>query len=249
MQILVALIASFAVVVFGNWMTGGGTLVLFSAAPLFVVLAGTITVIVVAFPGRVVKSALQELKALFSAENPRDAAEKIAKELGELASAARKEGFLSLDAWKTNASTVDLREGVGFLMDGFEADAIKGLFEDRIASRSSHSASVVEVFEMGAKTAPAVGVMGAILGLIEALSKLEDPAKLGGSIAGVFVSILYGLMLANFVFSPLAERLRRLIEDRTLPLQMIRDGIIGIQAGANPHMISERMRGRLHASG
>lgn len=245
MQILLALLASFVVVLLGNWMTGGATFALFSAAPLFVVFMGTVTTIVVAFPGRIVKSAFQELKSLFSGEDPRASAEKIVKELSELASAARKEGFLSLDAWKTNASSPDLREGVGFLMDGFEADAIRGLFEDRISARSSHSASVVEVFEMGAKTAPAVGVMGAILGLIEALSKLEDPAKLGSSIAGVFVSILYGLMLANFVFSPLAERLRKQIDDRALPLQLIRDGIIGIQAGANPHMIAERMKGRL----
>lgn len=164
------------------------------------------------------------------------------KELSELASAARKEGFLALDAYRASASRTSLKDGIQYLISGFDQGSIRELFDSSIQRKATHSEGAVRIWDIAAGAAPSVGALGATLGLLTALAKLDDPALLGKGIAAAMASVLYGFFFANFVFSPLAARLRKQMQDAVLPDEMVKSAILGIQEGLNPHLIEERLK-------
>jgi chemotaxis protein MotA len=182
-------------------------------------------------------------RAVFSgAASAESVATQLRKELGNLAAVARKEGFLALDALKASASRASLREGIQYLVSGFDQSAIRDLFDTSLERQSHENDAVVRVWEIAAQAAPSVGALGATLGLLSALTKLDDPAQLGRGIASAMAAVLYGFFFSNFVFSPLAARKRRTISQALIPDEMVKTAILGIQEGLNPHLIDERLR-------
>lgn len=164
------------------------------------------------------------------------------KELAELASVARKEGFLALDPFRASASRASVRDGIQYLISGFDQAAIRGLFDASIDRRSQEGEASVRIWDIAAAASPSIGALGATLGLLTALAKLDDPAQLGRGIAAAMSAVLYGFFFANFVFSPLAARRRKLLQDSVIPDEMVKSAILGIQEGLNPHLIEERLK-------
>lgn len=164
------------------------------------------------------------------------------KELGELAAVARKEGFLALDPFRASASRPSLKDGIQYLISGFDQNAIRGLFDASIDRRTMQGESSVKIWDIAAAAAPSIGALGATLGLLTALAKLDDPAQLGRGIAAAMSAVLYGFFFANFVFSPLAARRRKVMQDSVIPDEMVKSAILGIQEGLNPHLIEERLK-------
>lgn len=164
------------------------------------------------------------------------------KELIDLAGVARKEGFLALDPYRATASRESLREGLQYLLAGFDQTAIRDLFDVSIQRKASEEDASVRIWEIAAQAAPSIGALGATLGLLSALTQLEDPSLLGKGIASSMAAVLYGFFFANFVFAPLAARRRNAASHATLPDEMVKSAIIGIQEGLNPHLIEERLR-------
>jgi chemotaxis protein MotA len=182
-------------------------------------------------------------RAFFSGTaSPQAAAGKLREELGHLAAVARKEGFLALDSLKASASRPSVREGIQYLVSGFDQSAIRDLFDTSIERQAHENEAVVKVWEIAAQAAPSVGALGATLGLLSALTKLDDPAQLGRGIASAMAAVLYGFFFSNFVFSPLAARKRRTISQALIPDEMVKTAILAIQEGLNPHLIDERLR-------
>lgn len=164
------------------------------------------------------------------------------KELADLASVARKEGFLALDSFRASASRASLKDGIQYLISGFDQGSIRGLFDASIDRRIREGEATVKIWDIAAAAAPSIGALGATLGLLTALAKLDDPAQLGRGIAAAMSAVLYGFFFANFVFSPLAARRRKLLEDSVVPDEMVKAAILGIQEGLNPHLIEERLK-------
>ena len=164
------------------------------------------------------------------------------KELADLASVARKEGFLALDSFRASASRPSLKDGIQYLISGFDQASIRGLFDSSIARKSQQGEASVKIWDIAAAAAPSVGALGATLGLLTALAKLDDPAQLGRGISAAMAAVLYGFFFANFVFSPLAARRRKLLLDSVVPDEMVKSAILGIQEGLNPHLIEERLK-------
>src|SRR5690606_7635490 len=108
---------------------------------------------------------------------------------------------------------------------------IRGLLETALDRQTTENEASVRVWEFAASAAPSVGALGATLGLLSALTKLDDPAQLGKGIAAAMASVLYGFFFANFVFSPLAARKRRSLSQMIVPDEMVKSAILGIQEG------------------
>ena len=164
------------------------------------------------------------------------------KELADLASLARKEGFLALDGARATASRASLKDGIQYLISGFDQGAIRGLFDASIDRRAMQGEASVKIWDIAAAASPSIGALGATLGLLTALAKLDDPAQLGRGISAAMAAVLYGFFFANFVFSPLAARRRKLLQDSVIPDEMVKSAILGIQEGLNPHLIEERLK-------
>lgn len=181
-------------------------------------------------------------KAFAAAPDGSGATAALKKEIAELAAVARKEGFLALDPYRNSASRPSLRDGIQYLIAGFDQNSIRGLFDSSIERRATEGEASVRIWEIAAAAAPSIGALGATLGLLTALAKLEDPVQLGRGIAAAMSAVLYGFFFANFVFSPLAARRRKLLQDSAIPDEMVKSAILGIQEGLNPHLIEERLK-------
>jgi chemotaxis protein MotA len=230
------IVGAIIVVVVHIW-NGGATGDLVQPASLVFVLLGT-------FLSTFLSAPKGEFARAF-APAPEDSATSMAalkKELGDLASVARKEGFLALDSFRATASRNSLKDGIQYLISGFDQGSIRGLFDSSIERRVIEGESSVKIWDIAAAASPSIGALGATLGLLTALAKLDDPAQLGRGISAAMSAVLYGFFFANFVFSPLAARRRKLLQDSVVPDEMVKSAILGIQEGLNPHLIEERLK-------
>lgn len=224
----------------GNFLGGGSFGSLIQPMAFFIVTLGTMGAVLISFP-------ISELKRAFSggAAALRDTSqdyEKIISEVVELAGVARKEGFLALDGHRAKLTTPLLVHALKYLMDGFDAPSIRELMDSQIARQLNEDLAAAKVWEQAGGYAPTMGVVGAILGLIQILSKLDDPSKLGAGIAVAFIATLYGLFFSNVFLLPLANRMKRLAFRKSLPQELIKIGVLGIQEGLNPHLVEEKLR-------
>jgi len=237
--VALGLALGFAAIVLGNLLGGGSVSALVQPVAFLVVGMGTLGAVFVAFPRAELKRALgQGLAALGDrSSNPTS----LIGEMTELASVARKEGFLALDAYRGKVTEPLLAHAVKYLMDGFDAPSIRELMDAQITRQLNEDLAASRGWEQAGSYAPTLGVVGAILGLIQTLSQLDDPSKLGAGIAVAFVATLYGLFLSNAILLPIASRMRRLAYDRVLPQEMIKVGVLGIQEGLNPHLVEEKL--------
>jgi chemotaxis protein MotA len=181
-------------------------------------------------------------RAFASAPDEIESMGALKKELADLATVARKEGFLALDSFRASASRPSLKEGIQYLISGFDQNAIRGLFDSSIERKAVQGEASVKIWDVAAAASPSIGALGATLGLLTALAKLDDPSQLGRGISAAMSAVLYGFFFANFVFSPLAARRRKLLEDSVIPDQMVKSAILGIQEGLNPSLIEERLK-------
>lgn len=226
--------------VLGGPLLGAGIGSIVQPKAFFVVVLGTLGAVLIAFPLKEVKRALSQ--AMQALKGSSFESEKLILQISELASLARKEGFLALDVYRATSSEPLLTGGIKYLMDGFDAQAIRELMDSQIAQSYNEDITSAKVWEASGSFAPTMGVIGAILGLIEILSKLDDPSQLGSGIAVAFVATLYGLFASNLFLLPIANRIRQFAQTQLLPKEMIKVAILGIQEGLNPHLVEEKLR-------
>ena len=161
--------------------------------------------------------------------------------LVELAMKARREGILALESELETEQEEFLVKGIQLAVDGTEPEMIKAILSAEVSNieeRHSLGASILKA--MGAY-APALGMIGTLIGLIQMLSSLEDPSQIGGGMAVALVTTFYGAMLANLIFLPIAGKLETLSTQEILQMDMILEGILSIQQGDNPRMIKEKL--------
>lgn len=229
-----------AAVIGGSLLGGGSLTALLQPTALVIVAFGTLGAVFVAFPASELKRALRNaIRALCGGGADSD---RIISEVVELAGVARKEGFLALDAYRGKVSDPLLGNAVKYLMDGFDAASIRELMDSQISRQLNEDLAASRVWEQAGGYAPTMGVVGAILGLIQILSQLDDPSKLGAGIAVAFIATLYGLFVSNVVLLPISNRMKRLAYQETLPKELIKVGVLGIQEGINPHLVEEKLR-------
>lgn len=165
-----------------------------------------------------------------------------AKILVGFAEKARKDGLLSLEGEVASIEDAYTRRGMQLVVDGTEAAAVRDVMEGEIDAMAARHAAGIGGFEKAGGFAPTIGILGAVLGLMHALSLLDQPDKLGPAIAAAFVATLLGVGAANIVMLPVGNRLGSLSQAEQGLREMTMEGILAIQAGENPRTISERLQ-------
>ena len=117
------------------------------------------------------------------------------------------------------------------------------MLEGESMSRFDAEEAPARVFESAGGYAPTVGILGAVLGLINVMENLSDPTKLGSGIAVAFVATVYGVGSANLIFLPIATKLRTIAAREARRREVIIEGILAIQEGLNPRLIDQKLRG------
>ncbi|KZZ13833.1 flagellar motor protein PomA, partial [Oleiphilus sp. HI0080] len=156
---------------------------------------------------------------------------------------ARKGGLLALEG--KEISNDFLKRGIGLLIDGHEADVVRNLLvKDKNQAVDRHKVGS-RVWEALGDVAPAMGMIGTLIGLVAMLSNMDDPKSIGPAMAVALLTTLYGAMLANMVAIPFADKLKLRMAEESLIKSMSIDAIMAIQAGQNPRVIEMMLRNYL----
>ena len=155
---------------------------------------------------------------------------------------ARRDGLLALENSIRSVQDDFSRKGLQLLVDGAEPDRLREVLEVDITTYENEMKLSAKIWEAAGGYSPTIGILGAVLGLIQVMENLSDPAKLGAGIAVAFVATICGVGLANLLYLPVANKLKAHINRLVSYREMIVDGLVGIANGDNPRIIESRLR-------
>lgn len=164
-----------------------------------------------------------------------------AKHLVELSVKARRDGLLALEKDVREVSDQFFKRGLQLVVDGMEPEFIKEVLEAEMLTWEERERMGEKFFQAMGGYSPTMGIMGAVLGLMHALGKSEDPSKMASAIAVAFVATLYGVGLANLVMLPISNKLKARVEERRALYEMTLVGLLAIQSGENPRLVAEKL--------
>ncbi|MCZ7527715.1 MAG: flagellar motor protein [Acidimicrobiia bacterium] len=159
----------------------------------------------------------------------------------EFAERARKEGLLALEESAKSIEDPFLKKGINLAVDGTDPEELREILEAEIASKKTTDKVGAKFYTDMGGFCPTLGIVGAVTGLIKVLGSLENPAEAGHGIAVAFIATFYGVLLANAVFLPMANKIKRASEVESHHMELVMEGIMSIQAGANPRVIEQKL--------
>ena len=156
---------------------------------------------------------------------------------------ARREGLLGLENIADGVKDDFHRKGLELVIDGVEPGTIRRLLESDSRTRLEADLSAAQVFRSMGGYAPTIGILGAVIGLIQVMGNLADPDELGQGIATAFVATIYGVGFANLLFLPVADRIRSLVVRASNEDELYIEGLLAIAEGEHPRNIEVRLQG------
>jgi chemotaxis protein MotA len=237
---VIGMFLGIGLILVGQAMEGGNIGQLLQITAAFIVLGGTTGAIVLSFPPATLKAAILMLKDVFFP--PKSDFNGLITEIGGFATKARKEGIIALEKEANNASDPLLTLGLGAVADGTDPTLVREMMENQIEQQEQYVNNAAKVYESFGGYSPTLGIIGAVMGLIQVMQNLSDPSKLGAGIAVAFVATIYGLFAANLVMIPLGTRIKFIYQNVFLYKNMILEGVLSIQAGESPVLIERKLR-------
>jgi len=228
------------VIVLGQLVAGGDPIDLFQIVGLVIVFGGSFGILIVGNRSEDLVEAVGLLKKVFFSSE--SSSNKIQTEIIEIAKLVRRDGLLVLD--KKAAETDDplLKRALLYITEGMESKDIRAILHEEEKSQVGKFDRGITVWEGAASVAPALGIVAAVIGLIPAVSAIDNPKILVDGMKGSLVSLVYGMVLANVFFSPWVQKLRTLTEFNFIRGKLIEEGVAGIQEGQSPAALDERLK-------
>lgn len=225
-------------IVLAAMLFGGSALVFVNIPSMLIVLGGTFMVVMIKFSMSQFFGAFKvAIRAfVFKLESPQELIETIVK----LSNIARKEGMLALE--NEEIDNEFLNEGIKMLIDGNKHDVISKVMNQDLQQTVEHHKWGAKVFTATGDVAPAMGMIGTLIGLVQMLSAMDDPKSIGPAMAVALLTTLYGAMLANMVALPLADKLTLRKSEEGRMKSMCIDGVLAIQEGQNPRIIESMLK-------
>ncbi|MGN0018796.1 MAG: flagellar motor protein [Candidatus Gastranaerophilaceae bacterium] len=237
---VIGLFLGITFILLGQAMEGGNLQQLLQITAAFIVFGGTAGAVMMSYPPAVLKKALVLIKDVFMP--PQVDLKALVSEIGKYAQRARKEGLIVLEKVAREASDPILKLGLEAVADGADPTLVQGMMENQISQQQLEVANAAKVYEAAGGYSPTLGIIGAVLGLIQVMQNLSDPASLGAGIAVAFVATIYGLFAANLVLIPLGTRIKMIYEKIFLAKEMMVEGVLAIQAGESPALIERKLQ-------
>ncbi|RDW16378.1 motility protein A [Oceanobacillus arenosus] len=206
---------------------------------IFIVIGGIIGSMMITFKFEQIKLAGNIFKQAFH-KNDQELNELIQLFI-HLSDRARREGILALESEISEIEDTYIRKGFLLAVDGVEPEVIKDIMEAEITAMEDRHFKGRVLFEKAGEYAPAWGMIGTLIGLVLMLNDLSDASALGPSMAVALLTTLYGTVLANLFFLPMASKLEAKTEEEVFIKQIIIEGIIGVQSGQNPRILEEKL--------
>jgi chemotaxis protein MotA len=206
-----------------------------------IVFGGTFGAVMLQFPLRTVFGAMSRLVRVFLHRS--DQGEALLRQIVAFANKARRNGIVSLDQELPQVADPFLRQALMLAVDGTEPAELRRIMEVQIESLAENEARIPAVFESAGGFSPTIGIIGAVIGLIQVMQHLDHMNEVGKGIAVAFVATIYGVGSANIFFLPAAGKLRQRARDDQRLREMALEGVVSIIEGMNPRMIEIKLAG------
>ena len=230
----------------GYLLEGGSAGMILQVTAAVIVLGGTAGAVCLSFSSAQLSQSWRSLAYIF--RKPQDKTTAQVARLVELAYRARREGLLALEPKIAELSDPFLRRGLQLVIDGFSPQQVREILEMDLTQQEESGRIPARVFEAAGGYAPTIGIIGAVMGLIQVMQHLTDPARLGTGVAVAFVATIYGVASANLIFLPIAHKLKLRHERQMLQKEMFLEGLLALAQGEHPRMIAERLNGYIPES-
>jgi len=235
---IVGIVTAFALVVSAILM--GGSLMLFVNIPsIMIVVGGTLGATMINYPlpdilkvSNVVKNAIFHKK---------HTVKEMIGAFVDLAGTARREGILALESSINDMKDDFMRKGLQLSIDGLEPAAIKEILNTEIESIQDRHKLGAEIFTTLGTFAPALGMIGTLIGLVQMLQTMEDPSTIGPAMAVALLTTFYGALMANVLFLPIAGKLRNRSSEEVMMKELMSEGIMSIAKGDNPRLLEQKL--------
>lgn len=228
------------VLVFGTILMGDGWQSFIDIPSLVIVLGGTIAALLAAFTMDQVKGAPAAFKGLFGFQPPELGG--LVDEFVELARLVRRDGLLALDRRLGETEDDLTRFGLEMAVDGIDPEEVDELMQVRIDEEMAKATFLTKFLNTAGTYAPAFGMVGTLIGLIQMLQNLSDPSAIGPAMAVAMITTFYGAFFANAVFLPLANKQKEQAELLLKKADITREGVLGLVRGDSPALIEKRLR-------
>lgn len=213
-------------------------------ASIFIVIGCTFAVVVASFPMKMLVSMPKHFAIMLNTKKFNPAY--YIDQLVELAQVARKNGLLALEEKANQQTDPFFKQAIMLIVDANDPDKVRGILNNDIDCMSARHDSVAAMYEKGSAVAPAFGMVGTLVGLINMLKGMDLTGEGGASSIGTdmgtaLITTLYGCILAHMIFNPIASNLRSRDEEEVLCKMIIVEGIMSIQSGENPKFLKEKL--------
>lgn len=236
---IIGLVLAFGLVLTAIFL-GGGLGIFIDVPSLLIVVGGTIGAGLINFPLPQMLSAAKVVKKAFL--HKPDAPHERIKTMVEFSNKARREGALSLEAELSQVQDKFMASGVQLVVDGQEVSSIESIMSTEIDSLRDRHKSGADIFSTLGGFAPALGLIGTLIGLVQMLQNMDDPSKIGPSMAVALLTTFYGAVLANLIFNPIAGKLKNRSSEEALLRELTLEGVLAIAAGDNPRLVEQKLK-------
>jgi chemotaxis protein MotA len=219
----------------GLLLEGGKLMQVLQPTAALIVFGGTLGAVMVQFPLSIVIQAIGQLKYVFINVEPES--DSLVQNILRYAYKARKEGLLSLDAELGKIQDPFLKESLMLAIDGVNATDLRKMMELQLDYQGEKDERIPKVFDAAGGFAPTIGIIGAVLGLIQVMQHLQDINEVGKGIAVAFVATIYGVASANLLFLPWAGKMKIRIRERQIIQEMTLEAVLSIVEGVNPRAL------------
>ena len=234
-------------IIAGLLIEGGNLGQVLQPTAAMIVFGGTLGAVLLQFPLTTVVAAFRSLVHIFAAPRKHDS--DLIRLLVTFANKARRQGLVSLDADLQAIREPFLKQTLMLAVDGTEPAELRKIMCVSLESTTEDEERLPAVFESAGGFSPTIGILGAVLGLIQVMQHLDNIQEVGRGIAVAFVATIYGVGIANLFFLPMAGKMRIRIRDGHRRREMMLEGVISILEGMNPRMLEIKLAGFVDDAG
>ncbi|KAB7705396.1 flagellar motor stator protein MotA [Bacillus aerolatus] len=243
---IIGMILGIIAVGVGMIFKGVSPIVLFNPAALLIILLGTAATITIAFPSSELKR-LPKLFGIIFKEQSMMSSQQLIRQFTGWAELARKEGLLALESKINEVEDPFLKNGLSLTVDGQNADYIRDVMNEELSAMEERHGAGASMFVQAGTYAPTLGVLGAVIGLIAALSNMNDTETLGHAISAAFVATLLGIFTGYVLWHPFANKLKRKSKQEVKVKEMMIEGVLSILEGEAPRVLEQKLASYLPA--
>lgn len=242
---LIGLPVCFLAMIVGAVLKGANPVALFTNAPaMIIVFVGCLSATMISMSWKDTAAFPKYFKKALSPGPERDTREQI-EQIVTLTNRARTEGLLALDEEAKNIEDPFFRRGIQMAVDGTDPQQLAVAMNAEVKALQERHKVGQQWFTQAGIFAPTFGIIGAVFGLMAVMAKLDEPSHLGAGIAAAFVATFWGVFLANGVFLPMANKLKRLSGEEVASMKLTIEGVLAIQAGTSPRVVEQSLLAHL----